>query len=1147
MKQTIIIILAAIGFLTAHAAKSGTTGVKGLTVEYEHEPMGIATDRPRFSWQMSSDDNNIRQREYRIIVSDESGATVWDSGRVASSLSVGIAYGGQALLPETRYTWTVTVWDSRGRRSSSTSWFETAVSDWGGARWIGSGNIPFFSSYLPVFRISFTMSVSTKGAGRAAIVYGANDPRLANRNRNILGMEAPKDSSYIAVELAADSLRVYRAGYTLKDRADRPLRSFAMPAGFDIGKSHQVQINSVAGHTKIDVDGHEIARLGVNPMGNGGDHIAFPVVGDIGYRIPDGSEATFSNIRIENYRSPHGILSETDFGTVTGMHTETPHGTGALMLRRDFTVEPGLRKARLYVTARGIYDFSINGHRVSDAFLSPGLTQYNKTHFFQTYDVTSLLLTGDNAAGAVLNEGWWSGGFSFDPACWNWFGDRQSMLACLRMWYEDGSCRTIVTSPGEWMASHDGAIRYGSLFQGEIYDARAEHAGWDKAGFDTAGWKPACEVALDGVVSDKAEGDWPLASDYSGWQLMSQQGGEVKCFEELEAQTVTEPRPGVFVYDMGQNFAGVPHVTFRGLPAGRQITMRFAEVLYPSLPAYTGNDGMPMLENIRAAMAQDIYIARGDSAETYIPRSTYHGYRYVEITGTDAPLPMADVRGMVLSTVDSFTADYRSSDTLINRLVSNVKYSTLSNVFSVPTDCPQRNERMGWSGDVSVFAPAMTFLWNATNFIGRHTRALRDTQEPDGAFAPIAPGGGGFGGPLWQSAGIVLPWNNYVRYGDTETLRANYPAMKRYMEMVKNNYIDPADGHFRGTSTWKDLGDWLGPQNRANDNTLLFDSYLIYELELMEKTAALLGLDDDARSYAEWREQRRKYVNANYIDTLTARTIGAGPAGERKSTWTGYVGCVERGRDIDTHTSYAVPLALGVPYEACRSSFADNLARLVNSPSRGDDGKTYSPHSLMTGFVGTPWICYALSDNGHAAEAYNLLMHRDYPSWLYPVTQGATTIWERLNSFTHADGFGRNNNMNSFNHYAFGCVFDWLMQRSAGIAPAENNPAFSHFTLRPIADPTGQLTWVSAHYDSMYGRIESGWKCETDGRTTYTFRIPANTTATIILPTGVDYNVEKIGADSRSIRNKTVKSSEQNGQIVYELGSGRYVFEAHPL
>ena len=251
-----------------------------------------------------------------------------------------------------------------------------------------------------------------------------------------------------------------------------------------------------------------------------------------------------------------------------------------------------------------------------------------------------------------------------------------------------------------------------------------------------------------------------------------------------------------------------------------------------------------------------------------------------------------------------------------------------------------------------------------------------------------------------------------------------------------------------GSATWKDLGDWLGPQNRQNDNTLLFDSYLVYELELIEKMAAVLGHYDDACRYAELGRQRREFVNANYLDPATSRTVDFGGAGRRVSTWTGYVGPVERGRLIDTHTSYAVPLAVGVVDSVRRQAFADNLARLVMTPSYDDGGKEYPPYSLMTGFIGTPWICYALSDNGHADEAYRLLTHKDYPSWLYPVTQGATTIWERLNSFTHKDGFGRNNSMNSFNHYAFGCVFDWMMQRSTGISPDEKNPAFKHFFLR---------------------------------------------------------------------------------------------------
>lgn len=1104
------------------------------TVEYEREPMSINSPNPRLSWQLVSDKNGTRQKAFRIVVTDETRREVWNSGRVNSDKSVNVVYEGEPLQPETRYQWTVTVWDSHSQSASCTSWFETAIADWDDAKWIGGGAeaMPFYCQYLPVFQIGYSVMAYNK-AQKVGFIYGANDMRLMDGNKNILGVANRQDQSYVKVEMSADSLRLYRVGYIPDDRSDRSLKSFAMPSGFDITQRHDVKISSVSGSTVIEIDGKEIGKADINPVGRGGDYTAFPVVGHIGYDVGEGQWAMFDDVRVMNYRSPHNVLSRNRFGKITGRSIIRPAETGATMLRRDFRITGKPRKARLYVTARGIYDFYLNGLHVGNDFLNPGLTQYNKTHFFQTYDITGLLHEGDNAAGAVLNEGWWSGAISFEPANWNWFGDRQALLACIKIWYDDGRQQVIATAPGEWQMSNDGPVRYGSLFQGEVYDARREMDGWASAGFSADGWMPAEEVRLEETVTDKPVSGWPLSNDYSQWRLLPQTGNPVRAFKILKALGMEEPREGVFLYDMGQNFAGVPSVTLRGLKSGQQVVMRFAEVKYPSMPQYGGNEGMAMLENIRAAMAQDIYIARGDSAETFTPRSTYHGYRYVEITGVSAPPALEGVCGIVLSSVDSFTAGYQSSDTLLNRFVDNVKYSTLSNVFSVPTDCPQRNERMGWSGDVSVFAPAMSYLFNACRFLNRHTAALRDTQEPDGAFPPIAPCGGGFGGPLWQSAGIVIPWQNYIQYGDTATMSENYQAMKRYIEMVLDKYIDPSDGHFRGTGTWSDLGDWLGPQNRKNDNTLLFDCYLAYELGLMSRIAGILGMKDDAEKFAGMRDRRVRFINDHYIDSLTGRTIGTG-TGKRESTWTGFVGPVPKGSPIDTHTSYAVPLALGVVDDAVRGLVSGNLAKAVARPSEGDDGRIYPAYSLMTGFVGTPWISYALSGNGYTDEAYRLLTNTRYPSWLYPVTQGATTIWERLDSYTHEKGFGRNNSMNSFNHYAFGCVFDWLMQCSAGISRDIQSPGFKHFFLCPVADRTGHLSHAHAYYDSMYGRIESGW--ETDGsRTSYTFTIPANTTATLTLPVR---SGERVSRCSKGIQ--PIVTAEG---VVCELGSGTYTVE----
>lgn len=1121
-------------------------------VEYASEPLGIDIRNPRFSWQMSTERQGARQMAYRIVVTDEGGQQVWDSGQVKSDCSVGIRYEGDSLRSCTRYEWTVEVWDDAKGRSSASSWFETGFMDSSvfddtvedNPQWIGGDEraMPFYSQYLPVFRLSANILLDKKSKShRAALIYGANDRRLMDDDKNILGMANGRDESYIKVELeVGDScfLNVYRVGYTRNDRADKPMYRLPVPSGMLTLRNryvyHQVAVESSSGTTDVYLDGVKIGQVELNPMGRGGDYISFPMVGDIGFSVPQGEKARFMRVELRNYRAPQEVLYDTTAVYVNGeTKIFTPREHGAVVLRTTFGADvpaKGVSKARLYASARGVYDILINGEKVGNDYLNPGLTQYNKTIMYQTYDVTNMIKGGENQLYATLNEGWWSGNITFNPSNWNLFGCRQALWAKLVITYNDGTRQEVITHPDTWQYADDGPIRYGSLFQGEVYDARKVARRWEQA--------EVVPLPLTKTLDDRG---FPTPSDWSECQVKAQVGNPVRPFMTLKAQAMTEPRKGVYVYDMGQNMAGVPRLTFSSLQEGQQVTMRYAEVLYPDLAPYHGKEGMVMMENIRAALSQDIYIAQGNAVEIYQPISTYHGYRYVEITGLDHPLPLESVEGVVLSSVDSFTADMSFDNPLLSHFFENVKWSTLANVFSIPTDCPQRNERMGWSGDLSVFSPAMTYLFNADPFLSRHLMALRDTQRDD-TFADIAPIGGGFGGPLWQSAGIVVPWQMYVQYGDTVALREHYPAMKRYVEMVLTHYIDSIDNHFKGTETWSDLGDWLGFENEKNDNTMIFDCYLAYELGLMERMAKALHEESDAIYYNMVRAKRVDFINTHYFQPLDGKTRGGG-FGEERHSWTGYIGSRNRDKVIDTQTSYAVPLGVGVVKDYFRKRVSDNLVSCVRRENTGDDGRNYPPYSLMTGFVGTPWISFALSDNGYSEVAWRLLLNNQYPSWLYPVTQGATTIWERLNSMTKEEGFGKNNSMNSFNHYAFGSVVNWMMQRAVGIAPDEEIPAFKHFFLRPEAYKSSvpqanfadSLHQVSGWYDSMYGRIESSWQVN-GVNVEYRFTIPANTSATVMLPAK---SYRKVKVNNRRLKKKQVR--QRKGTVVFDLTAGKYV------
>lgn len=1138
--------------------------ISNLKVEYAHEPLGIDVEAPRFSWQMQCAEGvrGYVQKTYQIAVYSEKGQKVWDSGKVNSPLSLNIAYAGAPLQPSTRYSWKVNVWNQRGEAAWAISRFETglmsrdlAYEGWSGARWIGGDDqdMVLHSHYLPVFRLHASLQLHPHtSSARASFIYGANDERLMDKNKNLHQLQNGKDESYVKVELdiapLSDGreamLNVYRVGYHPQDRADTAFKSFPIPKSL-IHKDnryapHIISLSSELGFTRFYIDNHqvEIGSANLNPLGQGGDFIAFPVVGDVGFAVPAGQSATFAKLEIANFRTPCNVISTIAGGEVHGGASGacsifTPQGKSSPMLRTVFkTSGEEVAKARLYVTARGIYEVYLNGLRVGEDYFNPGVTQYNKTHMYQTFDVTQLVQPDRlNALGALLAEGWWSGGATFTGDNWNFFGDRQSLLAKLVITYTDGREQVIVTHPDTWQYYSKGPIAYGSFFQGEVYDARLEHEveGWSTASYSASDWKPACEVPLQGTVSTTGSPNMPHVDNYDDFQLIGQFGPAVRQVDELTAVSVEEVRPGVYVYDMGQNMVGVPRINLQDMEPGQKINLRFAEVKYPDLPEYAGNTGMIMLENIRAAMAQDIYIAKGGREETISPRFTYHGYRFVEITGISKPLPVESVKGIVLSSIHELASHYETSNPKVNKLWQNITRSTFGNFLSIPTDCPQRNERLGWGGDISVFSHTATYLADVPQFLRRYLRSMRDVQRADGRFPDIAPLGGGFGGLLWGSAGITVTWQCYQQYGDKVLLAEHYDAMKRYIDYIVHNTIETETNLIVQDRAWGDLCDWLGLEDEKNDKSLVWEAYFIYDLELMHKMADALGKKTDAEWFRQLRVARCDFFNKTYLDPETGRTIFSDFVPSKK------------GQPVDIQTSYVLPLAFNIIRDEVKAKVMKNLAQTVTRENITDSGLTCPPHSLMTGFIGTAWISKALSDNGRNDLAYRLLQQTSYPSWLYSVDQGATTIWERLNSYTHTDGFGGNNRMNSFNHYSFGAVGAWMYAYSLGIERDESAPGFSNFILRPMPDPTGRMTFARGHYDSMYGRIHSSWSRE-EGQTRYNFTVPGNTTALLYLPARALKDVKESG---KSIYKK-IKGIEvlgkEGGRVKLKLHSGNYEF-----
>ena len=1163
-----------------------------LTVEYTPTPLGIDVEVPRFGWQMKAPENQrgFYQTAYQLQVTSADGELVWDSGKIEDNKALAIEYAGKPLNAETRYNWTVNVWDQNNEMHLADSWFETGMMNpnieaWDGADWIGGSDddLVFFSDYQLIFGLKYDVAIE-EGSTKAGFVYGANDLRLMDKYKNIYQLENKLNESYIKLELDVSDLNksakglaklnIYRAGYAPDDRADEPFKTFTVKSSVINSKNkyapHTIAFNSAYGKITISIDGKDeffvskkadkpsggIPQFGqgnsgatviLNPIGHNHDYIPFGMVCDMGFAMDAGQKAKFSNLEIFNDRTPNNTLFKEDLsGDYKGIFANNieveddayvvdggangtfvvadPSRNSAPMLRTEFSTKNGIEAARLYVTARGIYEMQINGKKVGNDYYNPGQTQYNKTHFYQTYDVTDQLQEGANAMGAMLSEGWWSGLLSFG-AIWNHFGDRQSLLAKLVVTYSDGSKDVIVTNDTDWQFYNDGPIQYSSLDLGEIYNATKEEniAGWSEPGFDNFGWESASIVPLEGTTFDDEVREFTgevTQFNYDEMKLIGQIGNNAGQYTTLTAQSMEEVRPSVYVYNMGQNFVGVPKITIANGTAGDTMILRFSEMLYPDLEESGDNVGMIMTENYRAAISQDMYIMK-NGEQVFQPKFTSHGYQYIEITGVDEPLPLEAVQGVSISSVVDLTADYETSNPKVNQLWSNLVWSNVDNFLTLPTDCPQRNERMGWSGDISVFSRTATYVSNTSQFLRRHMIAMRDVQKASGKFTDIAPIGGGFGGVLWGSAGLTVPWEVYQQYNDEALLAEHYDAMVAYIEYLDKS-IDPKTG----LSNDVQLGDWLGPQNNQLGPQFLATAYHVYDLWIIKNTAELLGKDQDAKRFEQMYQDRKDFFNKTFVNDegKTIGLIGGGgfgaPPGQKAEF-----------KLADTQTSYAVGLALNAFDENKEQQMAQQLAKSIERKNLDDEGNERPEYSLMTGFIGTSWVSKALSDYGYNEHAYKLLQNNQYPSWLYSIDQGATTIWERLNGYTVENGFGGNNSMNSFNHYSFGAVGQWMIAYSLGIQRDE--PGFQEFILQPTPDSSGEMKWAGGYYDSMYGKIYSKWEVE-DGHLTYTATVPANTSATLYLPAKSESDI--LDADGCELLRF------ENGKAVYTLKSGKYRF-----
>lgn len=1096
------LFLAITAFLTLLPA--GAQEITRLTTEYMNRPMGIDVKQPVFGWQMQSDRYGAAQTAYRIVFATseenlENGTYTYDSGTVNSPASVCIKYNGPELAPCTRYYWQVLVTDERGKvHESPASWFETGLMGglWGNAMWIASNKMQL-SPYRFDYAIEY--DVETAKPGPAKFIFGA-----------------PQEDCYVFVMLdTRDSAKVMlgNALYN-KETVQHTLNVSNIIPPADATKKHHIRLEVRGGgnyDVKVSLDGRVISQGNQTSINCMRDSIGRPQARlfGIGYRQPQGFDAVFSNIKLLNYKWDNLVLnSDPKTYNAKGDNKAVLWMPGsdvnAPIMRKSVNVAKAVKRARLYATARGAYWFYINGQRVGDGYLNPGWTDFRHRIMYNTYDVTQMLRQGNNALGIELGHGWFCDDFGWAGAMWgDQYGYKPSALAMIKVEYTDGTNETFVTD-NTWKVYNGGPLYVNNLYHGVIYDAQREVDGWKEPGFNDAAWE---KVAI-------------LPPPPASTEIQGYVGLEIKNNITLTAKKMT--RIGNrFIYDMGQNFAGVPRLKNMKGRKGQTITIHFAEMLYPeTVPEnprapltrehYERNKGQMYMDNYRSAISTDYYTFRGaPEGETFEPPFAQHGYRYVSIDGLDEPLPLEDVEGIVLESIGEQISRYETSNADINQLFNNIVWGQRGNFLAVPTDCPQRDERLGWTGDANVFCRTSTYNMMTGPFFNRWFYTLRDQKSDNGDVGGYYPSLGGTkeGAPRsgfergcgWSDVTITVPWEMYQQYGDLGFVERHYGAMKDYMKFLESqakDYIYP-DAFY-----W---GDWLAPM--PTNISMLSTAYFGYDARLMREMAKALGKTDDAVYYDKlYRNISRAFCN--YFFDSEGYTIEGNHEGTPR---------------MDTQTSYLLPLAFLELPEDLQQKAVKHLLEAIKR----------SNYHLQTGFLGTPLLCNVLSNFGHNDIAYKLYTQTEYPSWLFPVKQGATTMWERWNSYTIKEGFGEVS-MNSFNHYAYGAIEEWIMSHNLGIQRDENRPGYKHILMHPKIDDT--FSFVKGGFRSVYGDISSAWEIKPSG-TEIEFTIPANTTATFTLPVSSMDNL-KLKKGKKGVSSK----SFDDGKAVYELKSGTYKF-----
>ncbi|CAH1192441.1 Alpha-L-rhamnosidase [Paenibacillus allorhizoplanae] len=757
-----------------------------------------------------------------------------------------------------------------------------------------------------------------------------------------------------------------------------------------------------------------------------------------------------------------------------------PQSEPAFLLRKQFEVGGDVLSARIYATAAGVYELYVNGTRVSDELLAPGWTSYPTRMQVQTYDVTDLLQRDGNGIGILLGDGWYKSGMGFENKNFK-YGERRAALAQLHIRYQDGTEAVVVTDT-TWKAS-TGAIQYSTIYHGETYDARLEQAGWSSVNFRDDEWAST-----------------QICSDVSLDVLVPQENAPTRVTEIIRPIAYFVTPAGDHVLDMGQNMVGRVRFTVTA-PAGTQIELKHAEVLDKEGNIYFGN--------LRPAKQVVTYIAKGNGPESYAPYFSFMGFRYVKVEGfpgQENGLPLDAFVGEVMHTDMEPTGEFECSDARVNQLQSNIRWGQRGNFLDVPTDCPQRDERLGWTGDAQVFISTALFNYQGGPFFTKWLHDMKAEQRPNGGIPFVVPDVvGGENSAAWGDAAVICPWTVYQYYGDKRLLAEQYESMKGWISYIRSQgdqeYLWNTGFHF---------GDWLALDAKENSYigatpvALVATAYYAYSTRIVRDAARALGHEEEAQAFDELYQG---VIQAFRDEFITKNGRVAAP----------------------TQTAHILALVFNLVEDEVRARVAKDLNELILD----------NDYHLSTGFVGTPYLCFALSNNGYHETAVKLLLQESYPGWLYSVSKGATTIWEHWDSIK-SDGSFWSDDMNSFNHYAYGAIGDWMYRKIAGLDMDITLPAFKRIHIEPLFGGN-RLAYAKTAHNSLYGRIESGWQVD-QGQIQMRVRIPANTTAEVILTGAAIGSVQEGGLplDISIPGIQNISEAEQGVRVL--LGSGDYTF-----